>query len=246
MAFIQYLAHSFNQTVNIVTFSALIVAVCALIIAYTNFKRGNTAIIKLVDLSASGGQSIGVNNQQMYHKLEVKFKNLGIPLRNPSVSVNGFAGGWFDVRLARYKGDERVKQENDSVLEKGMVASYALFSFEMDYTIKRMLSSLIEPDAYRLCISVFSDGFLVRRFSLKGRPWLTRLKHRWNSFSFWFNGQFERVIIYKGRPIHHCPEILPRLKNYRWQFEYFVKSSTAEVTSSAHAPHPESPARSEV
>src|SRR5688572_1950043 len=236
IAFIGYVGRSFHDTVNIVTGCALVVAICALLVAYTNFRRGNTAIIKLVDLSASASQSGGINNEEFYHKLEVRFKNLGIPLRNPSVSMNGSAGGWLNLPLARYKGDERIKSEDDTALEKGMVATYALLSFRMDRTTRVMLRSLIEPDARNLCISVYSDGFLVRRFFLRKRPWFSWLKHRWNALSFWVSSEFERVIIYKGRPLHHRPRILPVLTDYRWQFENFVQWTMAE-------PFPESKAK---
>jgi hypothetical protein len=223
IAFIGYAGRRFYDTVNIVTGSALVLALCALLVAYTNFRRGNTAIMKLVELTASSGESDRINNGERYFKLEVRFKNLGIPLRNPSVSVNGNAGGWLNLQLARYRGDERVESDHDTALEKGMVATYALFSFTMDDTSKRMISSLIEPDARDLCISVYSDGFLVRRFFLKDLPWLKWLRGRWNRLSFLVNTEFERVIMYQGRSLHHTPTILPTLRNYRWQFENFVK-----------------------
>jgi hypothetical protein len=212
----------FRAEVDIVKGSALVVACAALVVAWNNFRRGNTAIVKLVSVSNSGGQRLDVNKREFYSQFEIKIKNLGIPLRNPSVALLGFTQlGSLSIPLQRLKEDQPVS--NEGTLEKGMVARYAIRSFEMDSTDRSMVYELVDPDAVDISVSVYSEGYRVKEFCFPSKGVRLWLMCKWNRMAWAINEWFAYDIEKWGRKFTHRPDYIPTFAEPFRRLKRFVE-----------------------
>ena len=209
--------------------SALLVALAALVIAWNNYRRGNTAIVKLVRIRECGNAVRGVNNDQMFHTFEVSVKNLGIPLKHPAVLLQGYTQlGSLSIPLNPLRGDTPVQP--GGALEKGMLAMFAIRSFELSQGQRQMIAALADPEAERVAIAVYSHGYLIKRFPLRSLEAARMLKRGWNRIAFPINSKlFWRTRRKWGRPILHSREILPTLRDHLSTLQRFASQMRAET-----------------
>jgi hypothetical protein len=217
------IAYAYYSNLDIIKGTTIIVALAALMIAWNNYRRGNTAIVKLVEFTYSATDSIGINNSQLFVKLDVRIKNLGIPLKRPHVSLHGHTRyGWLSLPLMKIEDDQPA--DTNGSLDKGMVAAFALRSFEMKPAQIGILSSLSDPEAFGISLGVFSNGFLVKRFRLQSPATIERLKRKWNSLA----GRLSRRFAYSrkrwGRTFVQMPTILPSISDPHHVMDEFVTS----------------------
>ncbi len=224
---------SFYSAMDPVKGSALVVAVVALVVAWNNFRRGNTAIVKLIQVSASGHHALGVNSERPYHSFSVELKNLGIPLKAVSVAITGFSGmGSGHVPLRQFQFDEPAP--HGGALEKGMIAKFAIRTPELEPAALAILSSLGEPDASGVNVAVYSNGYLVKRFRVD-RPTL-KLRRGWNRLAHRINGAFTTRKKVRGREILHPHEVVPAFQDPDFYLRFFVKAAKEEQANPGAPP----------
>jgi hypothetical protein len=213
-------AISFYGSMDVVKVSALVVAIAALIVAWNNFRRGNTAVVKLVSVHFNEIHSVNVNQGQRYSQLLVEMKNIGIPLRRAQVGLIGFTKiGNVSIAFKQLQLDREVADPGD--LERGMMAQFGLRSFEMNPGEKCMISSFNE-DALRVRIGVYSNGYLVRSFRLQQRFQLIR--RYWNKIALAANQRCTTVKERWGRKFVHTPTILPMFPDFNVDLQLFIRS----------------------
>src|SRR5437660_4987039 len=71
---------------NMIT-PSLIVALLALWIAFSNYRRNNFVVLRVRDYGCSYPQSVRENDCQPFCQLRVVIQNLGIPLHNLHMSL---------------------------------------------------------------------------------------------------------------------------------------------------------------
>jgi hypothetical protein len=153
--------------------------------------------------------------------LKIKVKNLGIPLRNPSLVLHGFTRlGWLSMPLQRLKEDQAVS--NEGTLEKGMIVRYAIRSRETGVTERSMVSELIDPQAVEVSICVYSESYRVKEFRFPSSGMQMWLKRKWNSMAWTVNGWFTCEIERWGKKYTHRPTYIPSFTDSFTRLKWFV------------------------
>jgi len=220
----------------------LIISLVALHLTMSNYRRGNYAIVKLVEVTESGtSRRLGVNRNQMYAVLDVRIKVLGIPLRNPAIVLQGYTRiGRLSVPLKQFEDDKPVA--SDGTLEKGMIASYGLRSFDMNAGERQMFSELVDPEAEYVAISIFSNGYFVKRFLLQRKPFLRKAIRRWNDWAAGANFRYmSKHHIKFGRPVIQTRDVIPQFADRMYPLERFANALKQERNNPPSTMFPSGP-----
>src|SRR5438552_11719246 len=108
----------------------LIIALVALWLAYSNYRRNNFAIIRVRDCACSYTQSIHENRGQPFYHFRLVIQNLGIPLHNLRMSLS-FSGkdGAGRLTFPLKASEESALREGE--FAKGMITDFSLKSFQL-------------------------------------------------------------------------------------------------------------------
>ena len=220
----------------------LIVSSAALYVAWNNYRRGNSAIVKLSAVTTQYRTELSVNRSQPYSTFEVLIKVLGIPLHNPLVVIHARTSfGRLNIPLSQLV-DGKPAPSTGGSLEKGMVACYGLRSFDMDHGQRQMLCQTADPDTVDVEIAVYSNGYFVKRFRLQWRPPLNRWVRKWNGLAYHINFHYlSRTRKKWGRPMLFHREYIPRFKDPMLSLEQFVSFLKHEAMGAQVPPTPWGP-----
>jgi hypothetical protein len=219
---------AFFATADASKVTAIVISLLALWVSWSNYRRGNTAILKIVRLETSGCSAIDVNNRQPYSVFTVVIKNVGIPLKNPLVVLSGFTrAGTVHIPLRQMYDDKPI--EAGGSLEKGMFGIFALRSFELHPGQRAMIAALADREVEDASIKIASNGFAVASFRLRDRAPIRALKKRWNDWSFGINQRFFwKNRVRWGRTFLHTRNILPKLQDQLAELQMFAQGLAQE------------------
>jgi hypothetical protein len=190
---------------NLVNWTTLAIASMALFVAVTNFRRGNTAVIKLVSVDFSHQSNIEKNGGRFYSEFSVLIKNLGIPLTIAHVTLTAHAKGLgIKIPFSRFQFDEIIAEGGS--LEKGMVAKFGLRSFDLPQD-KRNFLSLLDDEAIFVKIVISSNGYVVKSFRLDKSG--LKLRRKWNDFAARMNMYFVTTTNRWGKKYTSFHNIVP-------------------------------------
>lgn len=228
-------AAAYYAATDVTKTSALFVALVALYVAWSNYRRGNSAIVRIVDVKESGSVEVGVNDNQFYSTFEVFIKVLGIPLRNPAVLLEGrIQFGHLSFPLAQFQNRKPVT--SGGTLEKGMVAFYGVRSFDLDLGKRQMVTALADPKAEQVAICIYSNGYLVKRFPLQRRLPVSPAVRRWNGWAAHVNlHYFSLKRIKWGRPVVQMRDVIPKITDWMFPLERFARVVSDEAGGQAPA-----------
>lgn len=173
-----------------------VIAVVALYVAWSNYRRNNFPVVKLLESGCSYSQRAGENNDRMYGKFNVRVRNLGIPLHNVHMTLSfvppdGMGRASLPLPLAD-GGNRREGQ-----LAKGMVAEFLLKSHLLTGGDKHFLSMFHDACRQATSLCLYSDGYLAWEWRLDTRRY--RLKQLWNRFAWKVNPKLTRAVKADGR-----------------------------------------------
>jgi hypothetical protein len=224
---------SFYSGTDVVKVSALLIAFAALIIAWNNYRRGNTAIIKIKEIRSSDGKrSWGLNSERPYGEFRVYFNNIGIPLHNAGVNIEGFSHGHLSIPLQQFMFDEPIMQKVGT-LEKGMTAHFGLRTFELEQTPRNMLLAFGEPTATNIRLVVHSNGFLVASFRVGGPQ--TFFRRKWNHLAWKINEWFTTRKMHDGQEYNHPHSVIPTVLDMQSELQVFLTALARQSGPDNHA-----------
>lgn len=209
----------------------LIVSLVALYVAWSNYRRGNSAMVRLLEVRTEHHSELGVNQNQMFARFEVWVKVLGIPLRNPHAVIHARTEfGTLPVPLSQFLDGKPVPRTGGA-LEKGMVAFYGLRSFDLNHGQRQMAIQTAAPEAEDVEIAIYSNGFFVKRFRLQWKPPLRTWIRKWNNWAAHANFKYlSRTRKKWGRPFFFDRQWIPRFKDSMFALEQFASSLKEEAT----------------
>ncbi len=201
----------------------LIVAVLALWIARSNYRRSNLPVLNIEECSCSHIQGIEENECQLFCYFRVLVRNLGIPLFDVAMTLvfrekNGHGKLTFPLKR-KGKTNDRMDQ-----FAKGMIAEFFLKSYELSRHEIGMLSVLENPSMQEATLCLYSDGYLTMKWRLGG--YWERCIQKWNRVAFRVNWALRREIgkNEKGLGIIKQPRVLPTLQVKAFHIAQFTDS----------------------
>lgn len=216
---IESMRNDIRITGLVVAVFSLIIAVSALIIAWNNFRRGNTPVVKLIDIRTIGMNSARTGGK-IDHEFSIYVKNLGIPLHDAQVGLNAMSKfGTLSIPFEEF--DVNGSLLPSGTFEKGMVGVFSLKESRLQPQQKEMLQALTN-EAADISIGVFSRGFRVKRFPISLRT--SKVRKRWNAIARKLNEQFTTTKNRWGKTFAHTREPFHILSDFEFQLEFFVKA----------------------
>jgi hypothetical protein len=166
---------------------SLIVALLALWIARSNYRRSNFVIVRVLDCSFSFSYYSAASPKS---ELKIVIQNIGIPIHNLQM-VLGFHGpgysGWCTVPMKA--GDSEVREGQ---FAKGAIAAFSISVQELDRAGSAFLSTLDETGVRTATLRLYADKYLVWERRLYG--FWTPFKRIWNGFGDKVNHKLKRKI----------------------------------------------------
>lgn len=224
---------------------AAIAGIAALLFIYREYISNHRFQVKLVDVSA--GVIMTIYEQRERPQLTVKFRNMGLPIKDMRVSfVISFP---YNPKITKTHGgshsfgmldtDENTKYYPQTTMllnacEKGMIAEYCLGEspnriaattgispqFDILDSIYTLLSRKhpSEIDYAKFFISIHSGKHEIAQIPLRHHP----VYMKWNTWAFRINRLFERHVKVEGQSYVVTKEILPILLCPVWQVRNFL------------------------
>jgi len=201
----------------VVALFSLIIAISALIIAWNNFRRGNTPVVKLIDI-----QTIGTNSAKTGGKIDLEFsvfiKNLGIPLHTAQVGLNAMTkAGTMSIPFEQFDISGNVLPFG--TLEKGMVGIFSLKESRLKPEQKQMVQ-ILTHEATDISIGVFSSSFRVKRFRIPDK--FPNFKKTWNAIARKLNDQFTTAKSRWGKTFTRTRKPFHTFPDFEFQLQVFV------------------------
>jgi len=180
-----------SNSLDVYGLSALFVSVMALWITYTESRRNNSAIVKIIECASSLSASLYESNGMPFYKFVIAFRNKGICLNDVHVvlefrDANGT--GWLQSRIPN--DDESAMGQAD--FARGMIGKFAYKSHRMKRFDTEFLLHLIDAKKQNARISIYSQGYLAASFRVGGL--CNAIKHAWNRFAFAVNSKLTRKV----------------------------------------------------
>ncbi|MCX5658848.1 MAG: hypothetical protein NTW19_03900 [Planctomycetota bacterium] len=205
----------------VVAICGVTLALCGVLIAWNNFRRAHSIVIRLLEVNSSTVEQVGANNQDRFNQLVVRLMNVGMPLSSATIHVRGLTPeGWLSVQLHPIRNGSILANADEFTLEKGMVAEFRLRSFEIDEWAKATVGQL--RSASSLCVTVSSNGHQADEFAIGRCAW----RMRWNRIAFRLNWEFRKRLRKWGwNRIRDC-DVLPLSKRagMRFQLDLFFSA----------------------
>lgn len=201
--------------------AACVLAVIALIFAWRVEKRNTTACAKILFCEGRSCQSVYENRQQLFHQFKIRIQNIGIALHNPTAHLVFDDAGDLARCSTQLQRLTDIPADHDE-FSKGMIAEFALNSYQLDRQWIPRLLELTDPRKQRARIVVKSQGFDAVRLSLAGRS--DQMRQMWNRWAFKVNQRFWRKRISKsGAETLDTRGILPTVSTTAEKLLYFVR-----------------------
>lgn len=211
---------------------SLIVALLAAWIAYSNYRRSNYVIVRVLasEFSTSCDWKEGQKTE-----FKVVIQNVGIPIHNLQM-VLGFNGpgysGWCTVPM-RANGTDGTREGQ---FAKGAIVAFSLFVEQLDLAGQLFLSTFDEIGMKTAALTLYADKYRVWEHRLYG--FRRKFKRLWNRMGDRVNHRLVRKIgtgAFKNG-VYKSYTILPALVDPAqklWEF-------------SRHVPKPAPPSRPSV
>jgi hypothetical protein len=177
---------------------AFFIAMAALWIAFSEARRNNRVVLKIILAECTGRSSVDENNWEFFQDLRIVIKNLGVPLHNLSLRLSfnePSHHGLISVPLRRrlFSATREVDE-----FRRGMIAEYGFKTYEIRVQDRMLLRALKDPVKQEARLLVYSQGYLAKTFRIGG--YSDRLKRKWGAFAHQLNYRFsEEVTRTKGR-----------------------------------------------
>lgn len=220
---------------------ASLLALSALLVAALAYRSSCRIWLQLLEVRGHSETNVEVRNGELFHQFDVAIRNLGITLHDVKVYLwfRDIDGGSWQIELKRVEFGRRHKEvSNDTAFQQGMVAAFALSSF--DPTLTRhgghgisMLRQLDDPKKRDAQLRVYSQEYLVYKFRLWHRFY--GLKTTWNRFAYRVNSMFDRkVVVSDGGERLKLGKVLPKCNtDSQFRLEYFVQQAVSSSRKSS-------------
>jgi hypothetical protein len=188
--------------------AALLTALIAILFTYRESRRNNSVVLRIERCQYESTYSPKRSNGEADRRLSLLIRNLGISLHDPSVTLNfRERRGYSRCNIVFSRANE--PSEGRDEMSKGMIAEFALKTADRLGIQSGLLFELEDPTAQNVWISVYSQGYLAKRFRVGGLR--DRLVSRWNSLAFRVNQLFIRRVRAneRGEEAIKTPMVLP-------------------------------------
>lgn len=148
-------------------------------------------------------------------------RNLGISLHDPAMQLVFHShGGPGHAYLPLKRRDEQTGQHSE--FARGMIARFALKSYEMDAGSRQMLDDLKDLKKQDATLVIYSQGYVAHEIRL-GTFWRKKV-WRWNNFAWSINRRFNRQTD-RGLKIGN---IVPKLDDLHINIRMFIQHMRPE------------------
>lgn len=200
---------------------SLIVALLALYIARSNYRRSNYVIVRVLNCELSTSYAAGGGAKTQF---KVFVQNVGIPIHNIQM-VLGFHGpgycGWCSVPMKA--GDSETREGQ---FAKGAITDFSLSLDELDLAGQSFMSTFDHTGMQTATLTLYADKYRVWEYRLHG--FRRKLKRLWNRLGEKVNHKLKRKVGPGafGKGVFKFYTILPPLVDPAqklWEFSRYVK-----------------------
>ena len=191
----------------LISFVSLLIAIVSAWIARADLVANNKAILALVRFKCVSGSRAGMPPLELYHKLEIRLKNKGVPLYNPE-----FALAYNSTTICRITVPIKCKSglSGDAKMERCMIVDMSIATDD-DSPMRSALSEITDPKRQCACILVASQGFVCAEIPLYPRfPVFTAIWNRFGVFLQSASSKIGMVVakMWRKKPIPNGPRIV--------------------------------------
>ena len=169
---------------------ASILAIIALVFAIRVERRNTMPGAKLICCDGhTSGMSVAENRGQPFHEFRVRIRNVGIALHNTTAHLVFNDAGDVSVFSSQMRRLTEIPGDHEE-FAKGMIAEFAIKSYDLDPSWVARLLELTDPHKQRARIVLKSQGFDAVVLPIGGR--IEKLRGTWNRWAFKINQRFWR------------------------------------------------------